>query len=146
MERCYIVKTTIHPSLFVVRTPPPAGAGIPPVARAQGGGNTRATPAPAGAMIREAGPADCYVRPKISSGRGLSDTLCPVEPYRMPHKVRHAIPYDDQTGVDRIGWGARKEGRKRGKEGRGSRVRAPGGEKGRAAQRRRPSMQGEINR
>ena len=43
---------------------------------------------------------------EFSSGRSLSDTLCPVEPYRMPHKVRHAIPYDDQTGVDRIGWGA----------------------------------------
>jgi len=24
----------------------------------------------------------------------------------MPHKVRHASPYDDHTGVDRFGWGA----------------------------------------
>ena len=43
---------------------------------------------------------------RILSGRSLSNTLCPVEPYRMPHRARQASPYDDHTGVDRFGWGA----------------------------------------
>ena len=48
----------------------------------------------------------------------------------MPHKVRHAIPYDDQNGVDRCGWGAsRMQRRRRGgrekERGSGGRVRAP---------------------
>ena len=59
-QRCYIVKTTIpkpgSDTLSYLRR-----ARIPPVARAQGGGNARAAPTPAGVARKFAGPADCYV-------------------------------------------------------------------------------------
>ena len=88
-----------------------------------------------------------------------ADTLCPVEPYRMPHKCDTLFPMTTRPGS--TGAAGRpavcreeEEGEKRTKQGRGKGERRPrsrpqwkrrmGKRKG-AALRRRPSMKGEGN-
>ena len=80
---------------------------------------------------------------EFSSGRSLSDTLCPVEPYRMPHKCDTLFPMTTRPGSTGAAGGPavcgeEEEGGEKDKikeRGSGGRVRAPNGKEEREAPR-----------